>query len=315
MLILGVLVLASLPYWGGSGNMRLISEMAYYLALAQLWNLLAGYAGLVSVGQQAFVGIGAYTLFYLSSELDLHPLLALALAAPVCALMSVPMALLIFRLRGAYFAVGTWVLAETLQLAVSLITPLGAGSGMTLTPAIVRQIAPDRAGREMIVYWISLAIAIVVSAIVYLLLRSKHGLALTAIRDSERASESLGIDTYRTKLMIYVVTAACTGVVGAFIFLQKLRLSPEAGFSINDWTVVVIFMVVIGGIGTLEGPIIGMLIYFVLREFLANYGTWYLILLGVVAVAIMLRAREGIWGLVAHKFNLHLFSVRRYLTR
>jgi branched-chain amino acid transport system permease protein len=315
VLILGMLVLASLPYWGGSGNMRLISEMAYYLALAQLWNLLAGYAGLVSVGQQAFVGIGAYTLFYLSSELDLHPLLALALAAPICALMSIPMALLIFRLRGAYFAVGTWVLAETLQLAVSLITPLGAGSGMTLTPAVVRQIAPDRAGREMIVYWISLAIAIVVSTIVYLLLRSKHGLALTAIRDSERASESLGVDTYRTKLMIYVVTAACTGILGAFIFLQKLRLSPEAGFSINDWTVVVIFMVVIGGIGTLEGPIIGMLIYFVLREFLADYGTWYLILLGVVAVAIMLRAREGIWGLVAHKFNLHLFSVRRYLTR
>ncbi|MBV9629691.1 MAG: branched-chain amino acid ABC transporter permease [Xanthobacteraceae bacterium] len=315
VLIIGLLVLASLPYWAGSGNMRLVSEMSYYLALAQLWNLLAGYAGLVSVGQQAFVGIGAYTLFYLASEFDLHPLLALALAAPVCALLSLPMALLIFRLRGAYFAVGTWVLAETLQLAVSLITPLGAGSGMTLTPAIVRQIAPDRAGREMIVYWISLAIAIVVSAIVYLLLRSKHGLALTAIRDSERASESLGVDTYRTKLMIYVVTAACTGVVGAFIFLQKLRLSPEAGFSINDWTVVVIFMVVIGGIGTLEGPIVGMLIYFVLREFLANYGTWYLILLGIVAVAIMLRAREGIWGLVAHKFNLHLFSVRRYLTR
>jgi branched-chain amino acid transport system permease protein len=315
LLGIGLLVLASLPYWGGSGNMRLVSEMAYYLALAQLWNLLAGYAGLVSVGQQAFVGIGGYTLFYFASELDLHPLLALALAAPVCALMSLPMALLVFRLRGAYFAVGTWVLAETLQLGVSLITPLGAGSGMTLTPAIVRQIAPDRAGREMIVYWVSLAIAVVVSAIVYLLLRSKHGLALTAIRDSERASESLGVDTYRTKLMIYVVTAACTGVVGAFIFLQKLRLSPEAGFSINDWTVVVIFMVVIGGIGTLEGPIIGMLIYFLLREFLADYGTWYLILLGVVAVAIMLRAREGVWGLVAHKFNLHLFSVRRYLTR
>ena len=89
--------------------------------------------------------------------------------------------------------------------------------------------------------------------------------------------------------MIYVVTAACTGVVGAFIFLQKLRLSPEAGFSVNDWTVVVIFMVVIGGIGTLEGPIIGMLIYFGLRELLADYGTWYLILLGVVAVAIMLQ--------------------------
>jgi branched-chain amino acid transport system permease protein len=147
------------------------------------------------------------------------------------------------------------------------------------------------------------------------LLRSRHGLALTAIRDSEPASASLGVNTFRTKFIIYIATAACTGLIGALIFLQKLRISPEAGFSINDWTVVVIFMVVIGGIGMLEGPIIGMLIYFVLREFLANYGTWYLILLGVVAVAIMLRAREGIWGLVAHKFNLHLFSVRRYLTR
>jgi branched-chain amino acid transport system permease protein len=221
----------------------------------------------------------------------------------------------VFRLRGAYFAVGTWVLAEALQLGVSLMTPLGAGSGMSLTPAIVREIAPDRAGRELIVYWIALAIAVAVSVTVYLLLRSKHGLALTAIRDSERASESLGVDTYSTKMMIYVVTAAATGVVGAFIFLQKLRVSPEAGFSINDWTVVVIFMVVIGGIGTLEGPIIGMLIYFALREVLADYGTWYLILLGVVAVAIMLRAREGIWGLVAQRFNLHLFSVRRYLTQ
>ena len=315
ILIAIVIVLASLPYWGDSGTMRLISEMAYYLALAQLWNLLAGYAGLVSVGQQAFVGIGGYTLFYLSSQFGVHPLLALALAAPVCAFMSLPMALLVFRLRGAYFAVGTWVLAEALQLCVSLITPLGAGSGMSLTPAIVREIAPDRAGREIIVYWISLAIVVAVCATVYLLLRSKHGLALTAIRDSERASESLGVDTYRTKLLIYVVTAAATGVVGAFIFLQKLRLSPEAGFSINDWTVVVIFMVVIGGIGTLEGPIIGMLVYFALREVLADYGTWYLILLGVVAVAIMLRAREGIWGLVAQRFNLHLFSVRRYLTR
>jgi len=316
MIVIAIVVLlASLPYWGDSGTMRLVSEMAYYLALAQLWNLLAGYAGLVSVGQQAFVGIGGYTLFYLSSEFGVHPLLALALAAPVCALMSLPMALLVFRLRGAYFAIGTWVLAEALQLGVSLMTPLGAGSGMSLTPAIVREIAPDRAGRELIVYWISLAIAVAVCATVYLLLRSKLGLALTAIRDSERASESLGVDTYSTKMMIYVVTAAATGVVGAFIFLQKLRVSPEAGFSINDWTVVVIFMVVIGGIGTLEGPIIGMLIYFALREVLAEYGTWYLILLGGVAVAIMLTAQEGLWGIVAKRFDIHLLSVRRHLTR
>ena len=310
-----LIALASLPYWGGLGDMRLVAEMAYYLALAQLWNLLAGYAGLVSVGQQAFVGLGAYALFYLTSQFGMHPLLALALAGPIAALISLPMALAVFRLRGAYFAVGTWVLAETFALGVSLIEVLGAGSGMSLTPAIMRQIAPDRAGRETIVYWCTIAIVAAIFLIVYWLLRSRHGLALTAIRDSEPASESLGVDTFRTKLMVYVVTAGCTGALGALIFLQKLRLSPEAGFSVNDWTVVVIFMVVIGGIGTLEGPIIGMLIYFGLRQLLADYGSWYLILLGVVAIAIMLKAQEGLWGLIAKRFNLHLFSVRRHLTR
>lgn len=314
-LLLVLLALATLPYWGGPGDMRLVSEMAYYLALAQLWNLLAGYAGLVSVGQQAFVGLGAYAMFYLASQFNIHPLLALALTAPIAAAVSVPMALTMFRLRGAYFAIGTWVLAETFALGVSLIEPLGAGSGMSLTPAIMRQIAPDRDGRELVLYWLSLAIVAAVCGIVYLLLRSRHGLALTAIRDSEVASDSLGVDTFRTKLMIYVVAAACTGVIGGFIFLQKLRLSPEAGFSVNDWTVVVIFMVVIGGIGTLEGPIIGMLVYFGLRQLLADYGTWYLILLGAVAVVIMLTAQEGLWGIVARRFNLHLVSVRRRLIR
>ena len=212
-------------------------------------------------------------------------------------------------------AIGTWVLAETFALGVSLIEPLGAGSGMSLTPAIMMQIAPDRDGRELVLYWLSLVIVATVCGIVYLLLRSRHGLALTAIRDSEVASDSLGVDTFRTKLMIYVVSAACTGVIGGFIFLQKLRLSPEAGFSVNDWTVVVIFMVVIGGIGTLEGPIIGMLVYFGLRQLLADYGTWYLILLGAVAVVIMLTAQEGLWGIVARRFNLHLVSVGRRLLR
>jgi branched-chain amino acid transport system permease protein len=154
---------------------------------------------------------------------------------------------------------------------------------------------------------------VLVFAITYLLLRSRHGLALTAIRDSEPASASLGVNTFRTKFIIYVVTAACTGLIGGLIFLQKLRLSPEAGFSINDWTVVVIFMVVIGGIGTIEGPFIGMLVYIVLREFLADYGTIYLILLGVLAIAIMLKAPSGIWGFVVQRYDLQLFPVGRRL--
>jgi branched-chain amino acid transport system permease protein len=308
-----LLALIALPWWGGPGDMRLVAEMAYYLALAQLWNLLAGYAGLVSVGQQAYVGLGGYAFFYLTGALNINVYLALALAGPFAALMSIPVSFAVFRLRGAYFAVGTWVVSETFALAASLIAVLGAGSGLSLTPAIVREISSSRSTRDMILYLMTLGVSLMVVAVVYLLLRSRHGLALTAIRDSEPASASLGVNTFRTKLTIYIVTAACTGLLGGLIFLQKLRISPEAGFSVNDWTVVVIFMVVIGGIGTIEGPIIGMLVYIILRELLADYGTFYLILMGAIAIAVMLKAPGGIWGWVLQRYDLQLFPVGRRL--
>jgi branched-chain amino acid transport system permease protein len=308
-----LLALAALPWWGDAGWMRLIAEMAYYLALAQLWNLLAGYAGLVSVGQQAYVGLGGYALFYLTGAQNMNVYLALAIAGPFAGLIAIPVSFAVFRLRGAYFAVGTWVMSEVFALSASLIAVLGAGSGLSLTPAILRQISPDRASRDAILYLMSLAISVAVCAIVYLLLRSRHGLALTAIRDSEPASASLGVNTFRTKFTIYVATAACTGLIGGLIFLQKLRISPEAGFSINDWTVVVIFMVVIGGIGTIEGPFIGMLVYITLRELLADYGTIYLILMGMIAIAVMLKAPSGIWGWVVQRYDVQLFPVGRRL--
>jgi branched-chain amino acid transport system permease protein len=305
--------LVAMPWWGDAGQMRLVGEMAYYLALAQLWNLLAGYAGLVSVGQQAYVGLGGYALFYLTGVWNTNVYLALLLAAPFAGLMSIPVSFAVFRLRGAYFAVGTWVVSEVFSLFASLIAVLGAGSGLSLTPAILREISTDRDIRDMVLYFMSLATSAIVFAVVYFLLRSRHGLALTAIRDSEPASASLGVNTFRTKFIIYIATAACTGLIGGLIFLQKLRISPEAGFSINDWTVVVIFMVVIGGIGTLEGPFIGMLIYIVLRELLADYGTIYLMLMGAIAIAVMLKAPMGLWGWVLQRYNLQLFPVSRRL--
>jgi branched-chain amino acid transport system permease protein len=305
--------LVALPWWGEPGEMRLVGEMAYYVALAQLWNLLAGYAGLVSVGQQAYVGLGGYALFYLTGPLNMNVYLALLLAGPFAGLVSIPVAFAVFRLRGAYFAIGTWVVSEVFALSASLIVVLGAGSGLSLTPAIFRQISPDRDSRDALLYLMTLAASLLVCAVVYLLLRSRHGLALTAIRDSEPASASLGVNTFRTKFIIYIATAACTGLVGGLIFLQKLRISPDAGFSVNDWTVVVIFMVVIGGIGTIEGPFIGMLVYITLREVLADYGTIYLILMGIIAIIAMLKAPMGIWGWVLQRYDLQLFPVGRRL--
>ena len=169
---------------------------------------------------------------------------------------------------------------------------------------IVKSLAANRSGREALAYWLALGAAVAVIAAVYLFLRSRRGLALTAIRDSEAAASGLGIDIWRTKLEVYVVTSAFTAVIGGLIFLQKLRISPDAAFSINDWTAFVIFIVVIGGIGTLEGPIIGTLIFFALRETLADFGTIYLMVLGLVAIVVMLKAPKGVWGLIRERFDL-----------
>jgi len=310
--VLAVIALVALPWWGDRLQMQIVGEFALYVALAELWNLLAGYAGLVSVGQQAFVGLGGYALFVLAGKFGLPPLPAVALAGVVSALFAVPTAFVVFRLRGAYFAIGTWVVAEVYRLGFAQVTALGGGSGTSLPLSVVRSFG-SMAARIDAIYWASIACGLLVVLLVYALLRARAGLALAAIRDSETAAESLGVDALRTKFFVYVVVAFATGIAGALIFLGKLRISPDAAFSVTDWTAFVIFMVVIGGVGTLEGPVIGTLIFFLLRQFLADLGGWYLIILGGTAVLVMLLAPQGLWGLLMRRIDLQLLPVRRRL--
>jgi branched-chain amino acid transport system permease protein len=304
-------LLIALPWLVGRATQRLVVEFCIYLTLAEMWNLLAGFAGLVSIGQQAFVGFGAYMLFALAIYLGVSPLLALPLAAALTGLIAIPTAFVVFRLRGAYFAIGTWVVAEVYRLVFAQLTALGGGSGKSLPAGLVRAISADAATRDAVVYWIALALAAGAILVVYRILRSRYGLALTAIGEAEAAAESLGVDSYRVKLVVYLVVATVTGFAGALLFLGKLRISPDAAFSVNDWTALVIFMTVIGGIGSIEGPIVGTLVFFVLRGLFADLGAWYLMLLGAVAVATMLFAPRGIWGAIVERFDLKLFPVQR----
>jgi branched-chain amino acid transport system permease protein len=311
LLVLALVVLAAAPAWGGRDDLRLLSEMYTYVGLASLWNLLAGYAGLVSVGQQAYVGLGAYLLFGLTLRAGLPPLWAIPLAGIITAALAIPVAALLFRLRGHYFAIGTWIVAEVFRLLASQATVLGGGSGMSLPAGVVTSIAATRQAREFLIYWVALALMLVVLLLIVWLLRSRYGLALKAIRDNELAALSNGIDVIRIKVIVYIITAFATAMIGALIFLQKLRISPEAAFSVNDWTAFVIFMTVIGGIGRIEGPIIGALVFFLLRQTLADLGTLYLLLLGAVAIAVMLWAPNGIWGLIVDRFGWQLFPLER----
>jgi branched-chain amino acid transport system permease protein len=298
--------LIALPLTRDAGLMRMIVELVALLVLAQMWNLLAGFAGLVSIGQQAYVGLGAYVLIVLADDLGVDPFLAVPLAGVAAVLFALPTAALVFRFRGGYFAVGTWAVAEVYRLLIANTGALGRGTGRTL-----KAVFPlARETRELVTYFLALAVGVAALAAVYLYLRSRRGVALMAVRDSEPASESLGVDVFGTKLAVYLIAAFGTGMTGALIYLNLLRVSPDAAFSIN-WTAYTIFIVVIGGLGTLEGPIVGTLVFFFLRELLADYGAWYMIVLGSLAVAAMMRYPQGLWGLVAERWDLAFFPVQR----
>jgi len=303
-----VLVAASMPWWAESSWMREFVEIACYFIFAMMWNLLAGYGGMVSIGQQAFFGIGGYVMLMLGNFAGVNPFVAVPLGAIAAALIAIPVSYVAFRLQGGYFAIGTWVIAEVFRLSFANMSFVGGGSGTSLTA--LRGI--EKATRESVTFWMALACVVAAVALVYLFLRSKQGLALLAIRDNEVAAESQGIGVQKMKLAVYVVAAFGAGLAGALYFVGNLRISPDAAFSVN-WTAFAIFMVVIGGIGRIEGPLVGALIFWALNKFFSDYGTWYLLGLGAMAIVVTIFFKQGLWGWLQQRFGWVLFPTQRTL--
>jgi branched-chain amino acid transport system permease protein len=306
--LIAIAFLCTAPWWAESGWMREFNEMACYLIFAMMWNLLAGYGGMVSIGQQAYLGLGGYTLVALGNFTGMNPFLAVPLGAIAAMAAAYPISRIAFRLQGGHFAIGTWVIAEVLRLTVANISAIGGGSGTSLIA--LRGI--EKATRESITFWMCLAAVVASVALVHGLLRSRQGLALLAIRDNEIASESQGVDVAQTKLWVYLVAAFGCGLAGALYYLGNLRISPDSAFSVN-WTAFSIFIVMVGGIATIEGPIIGVIVFYLLNRLFSDYGTWYLVGLGLLAILVTTRFPQGIWGIVSARFGLHLFPVQRRL--
>jgi branched-chain amino acid transport system permease protein len=308
VLLIVALAVASAPWWAGRDAMRDFVQLASYLVFALMWNLLAGYGGMVSIGQQAFFGIGGYGMLILANYCGISPFIAVPIAAVIATVVAIPVSMVAFRLEGGYFAIGTWVIAEVFRLSFANVSAVGGGSGTSLTA--LRGI--DKAARESTTYWMALACVVAAIALVYLFLRSKRGLALLAIRDNEVAAESQGIPVARMKLAVYVVAAVGAGLAGALYFVGNLRISPDAAFSVN-WTAFAIFMVVIGGIGRIEGPLVGALIFWALNKFLSDYGTWYLLGLGLLAIVVTIFFKQGLWGYAQQRWGWSLFPTQRRL--
>jgi branched-chain amino acid transport system permease protein len=304
LLLVAALLAAVVPYVVTLGALSSLVMLFILVILGTTWNLLAGYGGMVSVGQQAYVGVGGYALIQLADAVGAPPWLAVMAAGLIGAAIALPTSYLLFRLAGGYFAIGTWVVAEVFRLVTVRVDGLGGGAGLSLSAFR----GTDRVERVAFVYWFALAVMVAVVLGTYLLMRSRAGLGLTAIRDDRVAASSLGVAVDRGRRLVYVAGSAGAALAGALIALSTLGVTPGSIYSVN-WTAAMIFIVVVGGIGTIEGPLVGAVLYWVLQQTLAPLGTWYLVVLGAVAVLVVLVAPRGLWGLVAGRYQL--FPTRR----
>lgn len=297
------LLLAVAPWYAGAGAINRLTALCVYVLLAAMWNALAGYGGLVSIGQQMFFGLGAYATIRLS-EAGVDPFVAVAMAGLAVALLSWPVSLVMLRLRGGEFAIGMWVLASVSHLLVNLDPLIQGETGRSL----VALNAYDTETRRLMVFWMALLAMLLVLGLLAALLRSRLGLAIQAIRDNEEAAGSLGVDAFRTKQVIFVLSAFGIGLAGAIWLASATSFQPKTYFSVQ-WTAYMIFMVLVGGIGRFEGAILGACLFFLIETWFAATGVWYLIGLGATAMVFSLYLPKGAWGAIGLRLLPFGYSV------
>lgn len=264
-----------------------------YLAMANMWNLLAGYSGLLSLCQPAFLGLAGYTLA-IGTWVNIPWWAGLIGGAIVAAIFAFLISIPVFRLRGIYFAIGTLVVPEALRIAFYLWRPVGgemhgAGAGY-----MIKGIADVSMAQ---IYWMALIIGVASVFLMRFIIKSNLGLGLAAIRDNERAAASSGVNVFRLKLYTFIIGAVVTGLAGAVFYLYQGYIEPSATFNVK-WTMTLLLATVIGGMRTEEGPIIGTIIVVFLYFALARYAGYSLLIQGVILIFVMLASPQGIVGVL-----------------
>lgn len=275
------------------GFQFLLVEALVLFLMAQMWNLGAGYAGQVSFGQQLFVGAGAYTLFAIANNTALPVWGVVALVPVLVGLAAVPLGMVMYPLKHAYFAIGLWVVAEITQQLVLKTPALGGTGGLTLRP----NGAPMPGFPEQIVLGVCSFGSVALIVGLRLFLRTRTGLAMLAMRDNPLAAASAGVDIRQLHLILFSLTAAGTAVAGALYYTTTLYTSPADAFQVN-WVISTMFIVIIGGIGTLTGPVLGTALLITLREVMTAWGfsgDQYWIVMGLIAMVTLLLLPRGLW--------------------
>jgi branched-chain amino acid transport system permease protein len=279
-----------------------------YLALANMWNLLAGYTGLICLCPHAFVGLAGYTLA-ISTLLGVPFQVGLIAGGTVAALFALIISYPVFRMKGIYFAIGTLILPVALKAWFSYWRPVGNEyQGMGAGYSVSGLTGIDLGDK----YWLALAIAVAAIFVVRIILRAKLGLGLTAIRDNENTAASSGVNIFRLKLISFIIAAFIMGIAGAIYFIYSPRINPVGGFSIR-WLIMPLMATVIGGEGIEEGPIMGAAVVTFLTFLLADYGAWSLLIQGIILVVVVVTMPQGIAGLLrrvgVYRFPQKLFQL------
>jgi branched-chain amino acid transport system permease protein len=302
-----LLVLAVGPLVFPPGITDRLTTLFIYIILAAMWNALAGYGGLVSIGQQLFIGLGGYALIRISNAgVPMFPALILAIA--IIALVALPIGELMLRLRGGEFAIGMWVLAELAHFSINLDPLIQGETGTSLLA--LNAFTPG--ARRADIYWMGLALMILLLGTLFVLLRGKIGASIQAIRDDEIAAASVGVKVQNGKRVMFVLAAGGCAAAGVLNLATTISYQPHAFFGIQ-WTAYMLFMALVGGLGTFEGPIIGAILFFSMETFFGATGVLYLIGLGVVALGFALFIPRGIWGEVEARFGVRLLPVGYFL--
>ncbi|MCF0230005.1 MAG: branched-chain amino acid ABC transporter permease [Parasporobacterium sp.] len=307
MLIICAVVVAILIILGFLGlpnnTLRYFFKIFLYIVMGSMWNLMSGFTGMTSLGQQVFVGLAGYSVCVMTTTCGMSFWMGILCAAVIGVVFSLLLSTFLFRMRGMYFAIATWVVAEAICTWFKSWEFVQMGSGMKT----VTRPKPT----TLDVYIWALTLFVIAMVVVYVLLRTKTGLGLTAMRDDTDAASSLGVNIVMSKRLVYIIAALFTALAGALYWINSGTIYPDSGFDIN-WTVAMVFIVIVGGIGTVAGPIVGAIIYVVLSEVLAKFPGWSNIILGAIAILVIVFLPDGVMGTLQKKLRFDIFSQKRF---
>ena len=294
--------LVSFNFWGPKYAITVLMLIMLYMSLGQMWNLLSGFTGLTSLGQQAFIGIGGYALAVGCQKFDLPIPLTFVIGGVITLLFALVISIPVFKMNGVFFTIGTWIMAEAMYVFFVNWKFVNYGIGFTINKVFK---LPEW-GVPLLATIMGLGSILIVQFVV----KSRLGLAMMAVRDNTSAAEVRGINIYKTKLLAFMIASFWICMTGIVMYMNQAYIVPSAALSI-DWTIAMVFIVIIGGSGTIEGPIIGAIVYVILKQYLYNFPGISNVFLGIIAIIIILIAPGGIMGFIKKKWNIDLFGVRR----